>query len=511
MKPHDIAHSLHPYERTVLPLLKNRMQFKDIVSKSGLKDIEVMRGLQWLENKKLVQVETTLAKNVKLGGNGKMYIRSGLPERIFLKTLKGPMKLDEIRKGTGLSSEELNICIGILKRESAISLSKDTRLTVIPTQSAENCRQKILRKGNFLDSLKEGRAPEGFTEEEKSFFNEFLGRKDIIKVSPVKVRVAAITELGKDVLRSGLGREGLSRLTPKILREGSWKGKEFRSYDVSINVPRISGGRRHFVKEASEYAKRIWLDLGFREMTGPLLQTSFWNFDALFTAQDHPVREMQDTFYIKTPSAGKLPDGKLVQRVSEAHENGWTTGSTGWQYKWKREEAARNVMRTHTTVLSARTIAALKESELPAKFFALGPCFRNETIDWSHHIEFSQTEGIVVDRNVSFRHLLGYLKLFFAKMGYPQARFRPAYFPYTEMSVEIEVFHPVHKEWTELGGAGIFRPEVVKPLLNLDIPVLAWGPGFDRTIMDYFGINDIRELYSNDLKMLREIKPWLRL
>ena len=174
------------------------------------------------------------------------------------------------------------------------------------------------------------------------------------------------------------------------------------------------------------------------------------------------------------------------------------------------EEAKKNVLRTHTTVLSAKTIAALKKEDLPAKFFSVGRCFRNETLDWSHLFEFNQTEGIVIDPNANFRHLLGYLKEFFKKMGFENARFRPAYFPYCEPSVEIDVWHPGKKVWFELGGAGIFRPEVTVPLLGEDIPVLAWGPGLDRILMDYYEIKDLRELYKNDLNQLRKMKAWVK-
>ena len=167
-------------------------------------------------------------------------------------------------------------------------------------------------------------------------------------------------------------------------------------------------------------------------------------------------------------------------------------------------------MRTHTTSLSAQTLSKLKTSELPQKFFALGKCFRNETVDWSHGFEFNQTEGIVVDKNANFRHLLGYLKQFFNKMGFEKIRFRPSYFPYTEPSVEIDVWHPERKIWLELGGAGMFRPEVTIPLLGENIPVLAWGPGFDRMIMNYYDIKDLREVYKNDLNMLRKIKFWMK-
>jgi len=250
--------------------------------------------------------------------------------------------------------------------------------------------------------------------------------------------------------------------------------------------------------------------MGFKEMKGSMVQTSFWNFDALFTAQYHPVREMQDTFFIKEPQFGKLPDPKLVQSVKAMHEHGGDIGSIGWQYKWSELETKKNVLRTHTTPLSAHTIANLKSSDLPGKFFSIGQAFRNETMDWSHLFELTQSEGIVIDENANLRHLLGYLKEFFKKMGYDKIRARPAYFPYTEPSVEIDVYHPIHKKWIELGGAGIFRPEVTVPLIGKDVPVLAWGLGPGRILMGYYGITDIRDLHKNDLKQLREIKYWLK-
>jgi len=244
-------------------------------------------------------------------------------------------------------------------------------------------------------------------------------------------------------------------------------------------------------------------------MTGPKVETSFWVFDALFTPQDHPAREMQDTFFIKN-IPGSLPKDKaLVKKVKEAHEKG-LAGSKGWRYEWTEEEASKILLRTHTTAISARTLAKLDKKELPAKFFAIGRCFRNETVDWSHGFEFNQTEGIVVDKNANFRNLLGYLKEFFTKMGYEKILFRPSFFAYTEPSVEIAVWHPEKKVWLELGGAGIFRPEVVIPFFGEYIPVLAWGPGFDRSIMMNYNINDLRQVYSNDIEMLRKIKPWLK-
>ena len=302
--------------------------------------------------------------------------------------------------------------------------------------------------------------------------------------------------------------EVIDSLTPQIIKEGSWKNKNFRRYDIKINVPSIYGGKRHFVNQAVEYIKQIWLDLGFKEMEGTMVQTSFWDLDSLFVPQDHPAREMQDTFYLKEPKYGKLPE--LSNKIREVHENGADTGSKGWGGKWSEEKAKELLLRTHTTVLSAQTINKLKKEDIPAKFFSVGKVYRNETLDWKHLFEFNQVEGIVIDPDANLKHLKGYLREFFGKMGYPDVRMRPAHFPYTEPSVEVDVFHPIKKEWVEFGGAGIFRPEVTKPLIGVETPVLAWGLGMPRIIAGYFDITDIRELYKNDLKQIKEMKIWLK-
>ena len=249
--------------------------------------------------------------------------------------------------------------------------------------------------------------------------------------------------------------------------------------------------------------------MGFKEMTGNLVQTSFWDLDALFVPQDHPARDMQDTFYIKDPKYGKIPK-ELSKKIKSTHENGWTTGSKGWQYKWSEEEAKKLLMITHDTYLSARTLASIKKEDLPIKTFQVMKVFRNEALSWKSLFEFYQIGGIVVDPDANFKHLKGYLKTFFIKMGFKDVRIRPAHFPYTEPSAEVDVLHPKKNEWIELGGSGIFRPEVVKPLLGISVPVLAWGLGLERTIMEYYKITDIRDVYKNDLKQLKEAKMWVK-
>ena len=498
--------SLSPLEKRVLAVLKNNKTLQDIEASSGLKQIEVMRALQWLENKNLIKINTELKEIASLDKNGLNYFKNEMPERKFLKALdKKELSLNEIKEKTKLSDEEINVSIGVLKSKAALSnVNNKFKLN----EKGLKLLEKSMPEERLVHELGNGiKETKILNEEERAALNNLRKRKNIIKIDVIRARKADLLEKGIEILKEDLSEELLEKLSSNLLKSGEWRKKEFREYDVKTNLPKIYGGKRHFVNQAVEYAKRIWLDMGFKEMNGNVIQTSFWNFDALFVPQDHPARELQDTYFLN--KKGSLPNKELVNKVKKAHEVG-VCNSKGWQYKWNEEEAKRMVLRTHTTVLSAQTLAKLKKTDLPAKFFAIGRNYRNEALDWSHLFEFNQTEGIVVDENANFRHLLGYLKEFFKKMGFEKARFRPAYFPYVEPSVEIDVYHPIKKQWVELGGAGIFRPEVVEPLLGKAVPVLAWGPGFDRIIMDYYKIKDIRELYKNDIKQLRNIKTWMK-
>lgn len=502
-----LIQSLHPLERSVLPFLKDGADLKTLVEKTKLKEVEVMRALQWFENKKVLKIISEVNEVVELDSNGKKYIsEQGLPERRLLTALgDSELTLEATKKKAGLESDEFNISLGLLRKKAAITI-KDGKVKL--TENGKKLVDKELIEEAFLKRLPADISK--LSPEDKFAYNELKTRKGIIKTSIVKSRTVELTKLGEELSKLKVSSEFIDALTPQIIKSGSWKSKNFRRYDVAVNVPKVYPGKRHFVNEAVEYARRIWLDMGFKEMKGPIVNTSFWNLDALFVPQDHPAREMQDTFFLKSPSHGKILDKELMKRVKETHEDGWTTNSKGWRYKWNEEVAKKLLLRTHTTVLSARTLAKLKKEELPAKFFAVGRCYRNEALDWSHLFEFNQTEGIVVDEDVNLRHLMGYLRQFANKMGY-KVRFRPAYFPYTDNSLEGDIYDEEHKKWIEFLAAGIFRPEVVKPLLGKDIPVLAWGPGLDRMIKTSYGLKDIRDLYSNNIKQIKEMKSFVRL
>ena len=500
-----IIESLSPIERKILPHLEEKDLIK-ICKKSNLDKTTVLRALEYLQKKKLVELFFEKKKIVEIGINGILYKKKGLPERRLLNLLdkKRILKLEEAAKESKLSEDEFKISLGVLKKKALIELKNEK---IIFNAKKEEIAKKSLEE-TFLESLPLEK--NSLTDEQNFAFNELQKRKKIIEIRDKTNVKIILTELGKKIIKLKINQADLiEQIDAELLRkEQNWKGKKFRRYDLEANVPRIYGGKRHFVNQAIDYGKKVWLEMGFKEMAGNFIQSSFWNFDALFTAQDHPVREIHDTFFINKKI--ELPDKKIVDAIKKAHEGGFY-GSKGWKYLWDSEEAKRACLRTHTTSLSAQMLSKIKEQELPAKFLAIGQNFRNETVDWNHGFELLQTEGIVIDEKANFKHLLGYLKQFAEKMGFEKIRFRPAYFQYTEPSVEGDVWDEERKQWVEYIAAGIFRPEVTIPLLGKAIPVLAWGPGFGRMLMKLLDIKDIRDLHKNDLNQLRNMKFLMKL
>ncbi len=495
-----IIESLSPIERAILPALSKEFISVDEI---GEDKTTAIRAIGFLKNKGLVEVESSEKKVVILGILGINYLKKELPERTFLNKLaeKKAIPIGEIKNVCGLNENEAKIALGTLKKKALVEIKEGrVNLSAKPEEISNKMLEEVFMEKLPMDL-------DALEPQDNLALSNLKKRKDIVEVEEQKSLGVKLTALGEKIAGSNLDDNLLEALTPKILKQNTWKGKKFRRYDLTSPVPRVYGGKRHFTNQAMDYAKSIWTEMGFKEMTGDLTDSGFWVFDALFTAQDHPVREEQDTFYLKDKMA-KLPDKKVVEQIKKSHEGG-IDGSKGWQASWGEDEAKKVLLRTHTTNLSVKKLKEIAENkEFPAKYFALGKVFRNETVDWSHGFEFNQTEGIVIDEDANFRQLIGYLTEFYKKMGYEKIRVRPGYFAYTEPSLEIDVFHPVHKKWVELGGAGMFRPEVTIPMFGRHIPVLAWGQGFDRIIMEFFGLTDLRDMYKNDINKLREMKVW---
>lgn len=532
----NFVDKLHLLEKKVVKVIDKEDLLSRLIEKTKLKEVEVMRALKWLENKGLVKISKISKKRVVLDVNGRKYLNEGLPEIRFLKVLYEDNKLhennmiennemegkskNEIFKETKLSEVEFNVSVGVLKQKLAIDILDGFRFRItkqgINLLSNGFFEQDFLKRIDYLNGV----YLDELSSEDKLAYENLKKRKEIIKVVDEKDWIIncddSLLDLKKIILEKKKNNEEvIDKITPELIKKikhdkSLLKKVSFRHFDVKSDVPLYNSGRIHFVNEAIEYVKQIWLDLGFKEMEGNIIQTVFWDLDCLFVPQDHPARDMQDTFYLDDKYYEDI-DEELLERVKNVHENGGDTNSEGWQNRFDKELSKNLVLRTHTTVLSAQTIHKLKEGDIPAKYFSVGKVFRNETLDWKHLFEFYQVEGIVVDYDANLMNLKGYLTEFYKKMGFDKIRIRPSYFPYTEPSAEVEVFIEERNEWLELGGAGIFRPEVTKTLIGKEVPVLAWGLGLGRIITSYFNITDLRDLYKNDLNQLRNIKRFVKL
>jgi phenylalanyl-tRNA synthetase alpha chain len=483
----------HPHEIKVLKALTKPLSPQDVASACGISVDAVLRASAWLKVKGLIEVEEKVSEEIGLGEEGKFYLKNGLPERQIIEFVGAGKKLDEVKKK--FDGNIFGIGVGWLRRKNKASVKDGVIIIVDKSETAD---EKLLKK------LGEGPIPSAKIDEKlRDGLRMLRERQNVVVLREIKQITLKPTKESKALSGKLEVDESASQLTPEMIVSGSWRKQSFRPYDVSVHVKPEYPAKKHPIAREIDNIRDIFVRMGFSEISGPMVESAFWNFDALFQPQDHPARELHDTFYLSHPKKIDIPGfEKYKSAVKKTHEDGGGTGSTGWQYKWNEETAKKVLLRTHTTAVTCRYLSTIKKEDLPAKVFSVGRVFRNEALDYKHLPEFYQVEGIVVDPNVTFRNLLGILERFYTEMNL-KVRFRPGYFPYTEMSVEPEVYFAERGEWIEMGGAGIFRSEVVKPLLGFDCPVLAWGLGVDRIVAMKLGFSDIRTPYINDLGWLR--------
>jgi phenylalanyl-tRNA synthetase alpha chain len=455
----------------------------------GMDQSAVMRGVLLLQERELVKVEEEKRYRLLLTEEGKRYAEVGLPERRILKVADG-VSLEDACRLAGLEKEEAQIGIGWLRRKGLATLEGGIlRLT----DKGRNFLERPMPEEEALRRLREELVVTGLD----STLEE-LRRRGLLEVREEKTRILSLTEAGWRV-ELGPEVEEISELTPELLSTGAWRTARFKRYNVLAPVSPLYPAKLHPQQRVIEEVREILIGMGFKEIPSRIVETEFWNFDALFQAQDHPAREIHDTLSISKPSHGAVPE-ELLRKVTRAHERG-VAGSCGWGYRFNPEISRRLLLCSQTTAATVHFLAGCPSP--PVKVFCIGRVFRHEKIDYKHLAEFYQCEGIVMDRGLTLRDMFGYLKEIVRRLGFEKVRFRPSYFPYTEPSAEALVYHEGRGEWIEILGAGMFRPELLVPL-GIRYPVLAWGIGLTRLIMLKLGVEDIRMLFSNDLKWLRE-------
>ncbi len=490
-------------EKLTLLRLKEmkKAKFEEIVKATGLEQVAVMRAVLGLQARGLAKLHERSERIVKLTETGMKYAEIGLPEWRALRLLRerGKVTLDDLREV--LSKDELKPIVGLLRREGWASVRKeDGKLVLEITENGLKAGERPIDKALKLLS---DRKVIPVKEIEKIVPVKELKRRKIGEEETVTERDVEITPDGEELAPKIELKREVSVLTPELIKSGKWREVEFRHFDIKAPVRRIYPGKKQPYRAFLDKLRRRLIEMGFIEMTvESLIETQFWNFDALFQPQNHPAREWTDTYQLKYPKSGHLPEEELVERVKTAHEKG-LAGSRGWGYVWSPERAMLLMPRAHGTALDARQLA--KGVEIPGKYFTIQRVFRPDVLDRTHLIEFNQIDGFVVDESLNFRHLLGILKHFAVEIaGAKKVKFLPDYYPFTEPSVQMSAYHP-ELGWVEFGGAGIFREEMSKAL-GIDAPVIAWGIGIDRLAMFKLGIDDIRYLFSYDLRWLREAK-----
>lgn len=443
---------------------RNELKIEDLEEK-GYDQAMVNRAALELEEKGLITLEEDEKASYQLTDSGEKVREKGSPEhRLLQRVDKGDTRISE------LQDLQIDVALGKARQRGWIQIRDGEVELLEPAEEAleEDKLKQRLKNANFREE-----------DEDRGLVEEELATVRTLKLNDE----GAETDLDEVEIEFNVESEA--------------------------KTPRI--GKQHFYKDILGFAREKFVEMGFQEMSGDFVVSSLMNFDALYTAQDHPARDLHDTFFLKNPEKADISEfGGKVENIKQTHEDGWTTGSTGWGYGWSEKEASSNVLRTHTTAVSARRLHEIdiNEEELPKKFFIIGRNFRNETVDRTHLPGFIQLDGIVVGEDLNFKNLKAYLSEFFQKMGYDEFRLIPSYYPYTEMSTEVQVWDEEDEEWLGMGGAGLFRPEVVKPLLGFEATVLAWGLGVGRIAMKAAGINDIRELYRNDIEILEETPKW---
>jgi len=469
----------------------------------------VMAAATQLVELGLAVIDERSFEEYRLDEEGQAFVSAPLPERVIATALHragGRATVKDLPGLTGLEQKAIGQCLRFLqakgwadKAGAELVLTPagqaaleqpgpDEQLLAALGQAEALDEAEVTARGIDLPAARALLAP----------------RKGLVRLKTRIDRSVACTDRARaeaSTLAATAPRATVNQLTPAMLADGSWRDVTFRPYDLSAATEPAFPGKSHPFRRVLDETRRVFLEMGFEEIVSPYVECSFWDFDALFQPQDHPARDMQDTFYVARPGICTLPDPARVTAVRRTHEDGGDTGSLGWGYRWNEAMARRPVLRTHTTACTVRALA--RDPNPPSKVFCVGKVFRRETIDYKHLPVFYQVDGIIIDERASFASLLGTLSAFYRKMGFEKFQFRPAFFPYTEPSVEIFVYLEEKQDWVEMGGAGVFRPEVTEPL-GCTAPVLAWGLGLERLAMFRYGLKDIRDLYVADLQWLKE-------
>lgn len=508
----SIIKNLHPLE---IKVLLNYRQEDELTSDRLAKDLNYKEGhanqaFSWLAQKGLIaEANRTAQIYYEITELGRNIARNGTDEERIVAFLQkeGAKSLPEIAAGTGIENKNVGSAFGMLSKEGVLTMNDEKKAEYTGKSLPERVATvaALVKKAAATQNGQLEAA--SLSADEQSVIATLAKKRGsadaAFKLITRERVVNRLTERFKAVVdglrNAGITGKEFGELTPQLLASGNWKTGTFRGYNISVPPARVIPGRTNPYVSFLESVKDKLCSLGFEEFDGPLVETEFWNGDALFMPQFHAARDIHDVYRLKNPTHAKSIEEPYLTNVANVHNDGGASGSRGWNYQFDHEFTRRLILRSQGTVLSAHQ---LHQAKIPGKYFGIARCFRYDKVDATHLSDFYQTEGIVLGNEVNLRTLLGFLKMFAVEIaGATEVKYVPGYFPFTEPSIEVHIKHPV-LGWFELGGSGIFRPEVTKPM-GIDVPVLAWGIGIDRMALMALGLNDLRELFSEDIEQVR--------
>ena len=460
---------------------------------------QVLWALHGLEDKGFVKLHYKEERRIILTAEGKKYAESGLPEsRLLQRISKSEVKT------ASLSSNEDKIGLQWLMRKRLAQVDNGA-LKI--TSTGESALKKEFPEERLLRAI--GKDDHGKLASEHREELDTLKRRGLLDIENVtEFEKAEITQKGKEASKnSSENTDEIGSIDREMIAKMGWKGRKFSEYDVSAKVDREFAAKRHVLKQTIDRIKDAYMSMGFKEISGPTIDSAFWVFDSLFVPQDHPARDKQDTFFLENPKDMEIEEKDYAKRIKEEHER-------SWKYDWDIDKARQSVLRTHTTSVSARfvqeAVAKIVSEEsdeaLPLKAFSLGRLFRNENIDYRHLADFYQHDGVIIGKDLTMANLFDTLIKIYAKLGI-KIKFKPSYFPFVEPAAEFYGYSDVTDEWVELGGSGIMRSEVTG-IARSKISVLAWGAGVERVLLmsKDNGIKSIAELYNNGIGFARNMR-----
>ena len=473
----------------------HKLSETDIGIQCDLSPVEISSAVSWLEFKKLINAESNEYTEYSVSAEGKEYLGSELPEAKLYRILGERKKITVREVMESLGPSKGKIALAQLSKFGIKPISGEILFHVMPDAEKEfENRLQLLSKISRNEEISQGDLP-GLKE---------LQKRGLIEEKKRSKRFVSISQEGIDQVKNFGFTEKIEQLTPEILSDGTWKGKEFRRYDLNVPVERTQNGSLHPLTYLIREIREIFLEMGFTEMHGDYVQYAGWNMDALFIPQDHPARDLQDTFFLKTDQKVEFQHPEILEKIGKVHRKG-IPGYTGWKYPWKEEKARDLLLRTHTTVNTIRYL--YEHPDPPSAIFSIEKVFRHESVDWKHLAELHQIEGAVHSKDASLSSLKWLIRTFYRKLGFEKLSFIPAYYPYTEPSMDVVV--EINGKEVELGGSGLFRPEVLRPI-GIKDNVIAWGLGLERLAMLYYDLKDIRGIYESDIEWLKSYKIRIR-